>query len=107
MGKIIVKNRFCAARLDEDSVLYVRKALRKVVVYTESGSYWEYGPMEKILKQASDRMFRCHRSLAVNMDNIREFTTGGLVLADGRKLSMCHAALRGVKKACGAHLTHF
>jgi DNA-binding LytR/AlgR family response regulator len=103
-SKITVKNRFFKVCLEKNEVLYVVKDLRKVTVYTEEKQYWEYCVMERILNQTDDRMYRCHHSLAVNMDKIREVVGDGVILCGGRKLSMCRSALQGTKKAWGNYL---
>ncbi|MDR1953047.1 MAG: LytTR family transcriptional regulator [Clostridiales Family XIII bacterium] len=103
-SKIIVKNRFITACLDLNEILYVAKELRKVIVYTDEKQYWEYCVMERILDQADERIYRCHHSLAVNMDKIHEITGDGVILCDERELNMCRSALQGTKKAWGKYL---
>jgi two-component system response regulator AgrA len=107
--EIVVSNRFCTVNLDRDAILYVEKSLRKVVICTEEKSYWEYCVMENILDRIDDRMYRCHRSLAVNLDKVREITKDCLILQNGQRLCMCRSNLRNVRKAWegrGGYVSH-
>jgi DNA-binding LytR/AlgR family response regulator len=60
--------------------------------------------MERILEQADGRIYRCHHSLAVNMDKIHEIMSSGVVLCDGQELNMCRSALQGTKRAWETYL---
>jgi two-component system LytT family response regulator len=105
MGRnIIVKNRFDTVRLDENSILYIEKELRKVIVHTEQKNYWEYCVMDKILGQADEQIYQCHRSLAVNLDKIAEITNTESILQNGHRLYMCRAALQKLRRVWEAYL---
>jgi DNA-binding LytR/AlgR family response regulator len=94
-----INNRFQTALVAYGDVSFIEQLNRKIVVHTSSGEYWEYCSMEAMLNRADGRMYRCHHSLAVNMDAIVSVSRNTVELADGHVLSMCHAALGRTKKA--------
>ena len=95
----LVKNRFQEIYLNCGEVLYFMKEMRKVFIYTDGKKLWEYGSIDDLMDRSDDRMFRCHYSLAVNLDQIRSFEQDCLTLANGITLGMCGKALRATKKA--------
>jgi DNA-binding LytR/AlgR family response regulator len=102
-----IKNRFQTALVAYGDISYIEQAHRKIIVHTTFGEYWEYCSMEAMLKRLDARMYRCHHSLAVNMDVIRSVSRNIIELSDGSTLSMCHAAMSGTKKAWLNHISNF
>ncbi|MDR2163778.1 MAG: LytTR family transcriptional regulator [Clostridiales Family XIII bacterium] len=100
-----INNRFQSALIEYQDVSYLEQAKRKIIVHTFFGEYWEYCSMEAMLKRLDGRMYRCHHSLAVNMDMIRSISRSSVELSDGNILSMCHAALSRTKKAWLNYIT--
>jgi DNA-binding LytR/AlgR family response regulator len=96
---VIIRNRFLTVSLAQGEIFYVEKELRKVVVHTQAGRYWEYCVMERILNQTDCRMHRCHHSLSVNLDKIHEIVGEGIILLNGQRLDMCRSALQSTKRA--------
>jgi DNA-binding LytR/AlgR family response regulator len=101
---LFIHNRFQSAHIAYSDVSYVEQARRKIVVHTSFGEYWEYCSMEAMLMRLDGRMYRCHHSLAVNMDVIRSISRNIVELADGSNLPMCHAAIGRTKKAWFSHI---
>jgi DNA-binding LytR/AlgR family response regulator len=105
MGALLyVKNRFQTVGMAYDDVVYVMQERRKIFVFTVMGNFWEYSSMDAMLSRMDGRMFRCHHSLAVNMDRIRSINRGNVVLFDGSALMMCHEAARRTKRAWECHI---
>jgi DNA-binding LytR/AlgR family response regulator len=94
-----INNRFQTALVAYADVSYVEQINRKIFVHTAFGEYWEYCSMEAMLMRLDNRMYRCHHSLAVNMDAIRSVSRKTVELKDGSTLAMCHAAIGETKKA--------
>ena len=101
---IFIRNRYESVLLDTEEVLYALNDKRRVIVYTDDKSYWAYCSMEHILEQADERIYRCHYSLAVNLDQIKGINESGVLLMNGAKLTMCRAALRQTKKVWLSHI---
>jgi DNA-binding LytR/AlgR family response regulator len=55
--------------------------------------------MEAMLMRLDDRIYRCHHSLAVNMDAIRSISRDTIELIDGSTITMCRSATSRAKKA--------
>jgi DNA-binding LytR/AlgR family response regulator len=100
-----INNRFQTAFVGYSDVFYIEQVGRKIFVHTSSGEYWEYCSMENMLMRLDDRMYRCHHSLAVNMDAIRSVSRKAVELNNGGALTMCHAAIGETKKAWIDYLT--
>jgi DNA-binding LytR/AlgR family response regulator len=98
MGIVRIENRFQTACVERRDVFYVEQVGRKIVVHTSFGEYWEYCSMESMLDRAGGCMYRCHHSLAVNMDVVISVSKQGVELSDGSILSMCHEAIWRTKK---------
>jgi len=105
IGMMRIANRFQTAYIACRDVSYVAQERRKIVVHTAFGEYWEYCSMETMLMRLDDRMYRCHHSLAVNMDVIISISKQSVELSDGSTLSMCHEAIWRTKKAWIAHIS--
>jgi DNA-binding LytR/AlgR family response regulator len=101
-----VENRFQTACIDRGDVSYLEQVGRKIVVHTSFGEYWEYCSMEAMLERAGCGMYRCHHSLAVNMDAIVSVSKQGVELSDGSTLPMCHEAVWRTKKAWKSYISN-
>jgi hypothetical protein len=55
--------------------------------------------MDEILYRIDDsRIFRCHQSLAVNLEHINAFSNGNVILQNGEELNMCRTAWQKTKR---------
>jgi DNA-binding LytR/AlgR family response regulator len=84
-----VSNRFETAVLNYDDVIYIRKELRKTLVYAYERYFWEYGKVDDIVIRMDDRMCRCHSHLAINKRNVTGLKPGQVVMKGGTVLSLC------------------
>ncbi|MDR0357526.1 MAG: LytTR family transcriptional regulator [Clostridiales Family XIII bacterium] len=103
-NEVIITNRFLTARVDADSILYLKKQSRKIFVHTENKSYWEYCAMEDMLERAGTKMYPCHHFLAVNLDKVQDVSYVEVTLINGMKLHMSRSALLRAKKAWKRHI---
>jgi DNA-binding LytR/AlgR family response regulator len=60
--------------------------------------------MEAMLERMDDRMYRCHHSLAVNMNLIRSISKANVEMRDGKEIAMCRAAIYRTKHAWKEHI---
>jgi DNA-binding LytR/AlgR family response regulator len=97
-GSLIVRNRFETAILKYDDVIYVRKELRKILVYAHDRCLWEYGKVDDIIIRMDDRMCRCHSYLAINKRNVTDLRLGQVVMKDGTILNLCRRYYFRTKK---------
>lgn len=80
-----------------DTVLYLEKQLRKVVVVTTQGKYDFYGRFEDVQPQMDRRMIRCHNSFIANMDYARQFTPDGFLLENDQVVPVSRRRLTAVR----------
>jgi two-component system response regulator AgrA len=83
-----------------DKIIFIETAPnvpRKVILYSESGSYEYYGKLDEIKKQLDGRFFRCHKSFIVNTQAIQTVDgKDGLIRLRGGY--SCFASTRRVNK---------
>lgn len=86
------KIRFSAIR-------YMESLGRKMLVYTDEGSFETYMTMEEALDKLPPQFIKCHRSYIVNADRIEKCSTDGVWLT-GRTLvpisRSCQKKLRAI-----------
>ena len=103
-GKILIRNRYQMVLVNICDIFYVANEKRKVFVYVADKSYSEYCSMNDILKHGDDSLYRCHHSLAVNLEKLIKIDDSGLHLSNGACLTMCRASLQRAKKAWQLYL---
>lgn len=74
-------NQFHSIRLS--SLFYCEVIDRKIYLHTDNGVIDYYGKMEELEKQLDSRFFRCHRSYLVNLDYLKEYSKGQILLENG------------------------
>ena len=97
--KLRIKNRFEETLINFSDVSYIEQCRSKIFIHSGEKTYWEYCSMEEILSRLDERMFRCHHSLAVNLDLIYSMRITELDLSVGQTLGMSRNALRLTKRA--------
>lgn len=64
------------------SIFYCEVINRKLYLHTQDGLIEYYGKMDALEKQLDSRFFRCHRSYLVNLDYLKAYTNGQILLQD-------------------------
>ena len=72
--------------VDFDAIFYCEVINRKLYLHTRDGVIDYYGKMEEIEKQLDSRFFRCHRSYLVNLDYLKSYNHGQLLLTNGSQI---------------------
>lgn len=68
------------------SIFYCEVINRKLYLHTEDGVIEYYGKMETLEKQLDSRFFRCHRSYLVNLDCLKAYSEGQILLQDENRI---------------------
>ena len=98
---VVIANRFNSTVLDISEICYLQQEGDKIIIHLMDRSVWERNSMETILDRLDGgNFFRCHHSLAVNIDHIKGFRDDReIILDNGTVLTMCRAACLKTKKA--------
>lgn len=72
---------------------------RKMYLYTTKGVIEYYGKMEEAAKQLDSRFVKCHRSYLVNLDYLREYADGQILLENGSRIPVSRLRHREVMDA--------
>lgn len=64
------------------SIFYCEVINRKLYLHTQDGLIEYYGKMDALEKQLDSRFFRCHRSYLVNLDYLKAYSNGQILLQD-------------------------
>lgn len=109
---VIQKANYCAV-IALSQIMYCEIQGRKLYIHQSDESIIDYYcKLEDFEKQVDNRFFRCHRSYLVNLDYVKGYQNGQVVLSHGsvipvsrlRKSELTHALLRHMKErkyGCG------
>ncbi len=70
MSKLVINKKQGIYIMSLDDIVYMEKALRKIVVYSMDASIEFYGKFADIAQYLDRRFMSCHRSYMINMDKI-------------------------------------
>lgn len=70
MSKLVIHKKQGIYVLSLDDIVYMEKALRKIIVYSMDASIEFYGKFTDIAQYLDRRFMSCHRSYMINMDKI-------------------------------------
>jgi len=79
--QIKVQGHFYQIPLDD--MIYLEKALRKIIVHTKKGDISFYGKFCEVMPLLDERFVFCHRSYVLNMDEIRSLSSDAIALGNG------------------------
>lgn len=68
------------------SIFYCEVINRKLYLHTQDGLIEYYGKMDALEKQLDNRFFRCHRSYLVNLDYLKAYSEGQILLQDESRI---------------------
>lgn len=103
---VIQKANYCAV-IALSHILYCEIQGRKLYIHQSDGTVIDYYyKLEDFEKQVDCRFFRCHRSYLVNLDYVKGYQDGQIMLIQGniipvsrlRKNQLTHALLRHMKE---------
>lgn len=69
-----------------NSIFYCEVINRKLYLHTQDGIIDYYGKMDALEMQLDNRFFRCHRSYLVNLEYLKTYSEGQLLLQDGSRI---------------------
>lgn len=103
---VIQKPNYCAV-LSLSKILYCEVQGRKLYIHQSDGTVIDYyHKLEDFERQVDHRFFRCHRSYLVNLDYVKGYENGQIILTQGavipvsrlRKNELTHAILCRMKE---------
>lgn len=68
-----------------DTIYYCEVINRKIYLHTKTGVIDYYGKMEEVERQLDHRFIKCHRSYLVNLDYIKEYKKGQIIMENGEQ----------------------
>ena len=68
------------------SIFYCEVINRKLYLHAQDGLVEYYGKMDTLEKQLDNRFFRCHRSYLVNLDYLKTYSDGQILLQDESRI---------------------
>jgi hypothetical protein len=75
---IPIHTRSETVALKKDNIIYVESQLRLLIIHTIAKEYKYYGKLSELMELLGEPFYRCHASLAINMDKLE--SAGGCVL---------------------------
>lgn len=82
----------------QESILYLENKKRKVIVHTKDGSYEFYGKLTDVVKSLDERFLHCHRSYAINMEEVAAMEDSRIHFADDGDLYLGRDTFRKTKQ---------
>ncbi len=81
-----------------NSIVYMEKDRRRIVVHTTDKERIFYGKYDEIVPLLDDRFINPHRSFVLNMDFIVEMDKNTVQMCTGCSISFCRECLERTKK---------
>ncbi len=84
-GILIQTAHWCKA-VKLSAIYYCEVINRKIYLHTTEGVLEYYGKLKEMEKQLDARFFKCHRSYLVNLDHLKMYQDGEIVLENGSRI---------------------
>lgn len=85
-------------RIRFSSIRYLESVGRKIVVYTDAGSYETYLTMDEAGKRLPDYLVRCHRSYIVNQNRVKRHEADAVFLFSGESVPVSRSYQKEIRK---------
>lgn len=79
-------------------ILFIESRERKVIYNTTNGLFEEYIKLDKAMQKLSNNFLRIHKSYAVNLKYIKDFSKSRILLITGSELPISRSHCDDVKK---------
>ena len=93
------KTRQKKQKLPENEIWYMERNLRETSIFTSSETYFTSESIDSLLKKLSPIFIQCHRSYAVNLNNVSAIERKFITFPDGRSIPVGYTHYDNVKKA--------
>lgn len=94
---LTVKSKGQLHRLKLSELKYVENSGRKLLFYTDSGTYESYMKMDEIMAELPGNFVQSHRSYAVNTDKISVINSTDLILFSGERIPVARTYQKSLK----------
>lgn len=94
----VIRRRGGVYVLPLDSVIYMENRGRKVIVHTREGTIEFNGRLSDVVNSLDGRFMMCHRSYAINMDNIAAMRDGSVIFSDRSRVFLGRDTFRKARK---------
>ncbi len=85
-ASILVQTAHWCKAVRLSAIYYCEVINRKIYLYTNEGVLEYYGKLKEMEKQLDTRFFKCHRSYLVNLDHLKLYQDGEIVLENGSRI---------------------
>ena len=83
------------------AILYMESFARKMLLYTDNGSFETYMTVKEALDKLPQQFLQCHRSYIVNKDRIEKYSSEGVLLTDGALIPISRSYQKIIKESLG------
>ncbi|MDR0425388.1 MAG: LytTR family transcriptional regulator [Clostridiales Family XIII bacterium] len=83
---IPVHTRSETVALRKDDIIYIESQLRLLIIHTIAKDYKYYGKLSDLMELLGEPFYRCHASLAINMDKLESASGCVLSMAGGHDI---------------------
>lgn len=84
--------------INHNDILFIESRERKVIYNTINGKFEEYLKLDKAIEKLKTGFLRCHKSFAVNLQHIKDFTKNKILLLTGEEIPISRSHYENVKK---------
>lgn len=67
-------------------IIYIESRSRKAEIHTVNENIEIYASMNELERQLGESFYRCHRGYLINMEQVAEYDTDGVIFSNGEKI---------------------
>ncbi len=102
---LVIRRRGGIYVLPVDSIVYMENKGRKILVHTLGGEYEFYGKLSDVVEDLDQRIVMCHRSYAINIENVDCMENGRICFIDGSEVYLGRETFNKAKTAVTDYLS--
>lgn len=96
--QLVLRYRGVISAIAFSDILYIENQLHRVSVVSEQKTYYSNENLERVKQRLNDQFLFCHKSYVVNMNEILEFKSNGIVLSTGVWIPVSKARYKEAKE---------
>ncbi|MEE0859405.1 MAG: LytTR family DNA-binding domain-containing protein [Acutalibacteraceae bacterium] len=90
-------------KLPINDILFIESNKRKVIYHTINSKFEEYIKLDSAVEKLGTVFLRCHKSFAVNLNYVTEFSKSKIMLSTGREISVSRSYYQSSKVVIFEH----
>lgn len=95
---LTIQSRGQKQKIRFSAIRYIESSGRKMLLYTDDGSFETYMTVEDALGRLPSQFVQCHRSYIINADRIEKYSADGVLLTGGALVPISRSYLKRMKE---------